>query len=159
MHLANDRSIRQEVSCKRGVLKNFAKFTGKHMCRSCFLNKTAGFRPAILLQKSFRNRCFPLNFVRFLRSPIFYRTPQVAAIEMTSLRVIPLRIIILCCDRHYRPAVDLSLLEKKHSGNLLWQSCFIVNPIAGVLKEIVWNLSELLYFQSSSWQLSLIGYI
>ena len=26
------RSSRPEVVCKKGVLKNFAKFTGKHMC-------------------------------------------------------------------------------------------------------------------------------
>ena len=26
-----------EVFCKKGVLKNFAKFTGKHLCQSLFL--------------------------------------------------------------------------------------------------------------------------
>ena len=31
-----------EVFCKEGALKNFAKFTGKHMCQSLFLNKFAG---------------------------------------------------------------------------------------------------------------------
>ena len=29
----------------RGVLRNFAKFTGKHLCQSLFLNKVAGLRP------------------------------------------------------------------------------------------------------------------
>ena len=28
-----------EVFCKKGVLKNFAKFTGKHLCQSLFFNK------------------------------------------------------------------------------------------------------------------------
>ena len=28
--------------CKNGVLRNFAKFTGKHLCQSLFLNKVAG---------------------------------------------------------------------------------------------------------------------
>ena len=28
-----------EVSYKKGVLKNFAKFTGKHLCQSLFFNK------------------------------------------------------------------------------------------------------------------------
>ena len=30
------RSIRPEVFCKTGVLRNFAKFTGKHLCQSLF---------------------------------------------------------------------------------------------------------------------------
>ena len=36
------RSSFSEVSCKKGALKNFAKFTGKHLCQSLFLNKVAG---------------------------------------------------------------------------------------------------------------------
>ena len=31
-----------EVFCKKGVLRNFAKFTGKHLCQNFFLNKAAG---------------------------------------------------------------------------------------------------------------------
>ena len=30
------------VFCKKGVLRNFAKFTGKHLCQSLFFNKVAG---------------------------------------------------------------------------------------------------------------------
>ena len=30
------RNSRTEVFCKKGVLKNFAKFTGKHLCQSFF---------------------------------------------------------------------------------------------------------------------------
>ena len=46
-----DRSIRPEVFYKEGVLKDFAKFTGKHLCQSLFFNKDAGLRSAILLKK------------------------------------------------------------------------------------------------------------
>ena len=35
----NFRSSHQKCSIKKGVLKNFAKFTGKHLCQSLFLNK------------------------------------------------------------------------------------------------------------------------
>ena len=31
------RSSRPEVFCKKGVLKNLAKFTGKHLCQSVFI--------------------------------------------------------------------------------------------------------------------------
>ena len=32
-----------EVFCEKGVLRNFPKFTGKHLCQSLFFNKVAGF--------------------------------------------------------------------------------------------------------------------
>ena len=41
------RSSRPEVFCKKGVLKNFAKFAGKHLCQSLFFNEVAGLRPFI----------------------------------------------------------------------------------------------------------------
>ena len=31
--------------CKKGVLKNFTKFTEKHQCQSLFFKKVAGLRP------------------------------------------------------------------------------------------------------------------
>ena len=56
-------------SLRKRVLRNFAKFTGKSLCQSLFLNKVAGLRPAILLKKSLWHRCFPVNFAKFLRTP------------------------------------------------------------------------------------------
>ena len=38
------RSSSPEVFCKKGFLKNFAKITGKHLCKSLFFNKVAGLR-------------------------------------------------------------------------------------------------------------------
>ena len=57
--------------CKKGVLRNIAKFTGKHLCQSLFFNKIAGLRPATLLKKRLWHRCFPVNFAKFRRTPIF----------------------------------------------------------------------------------------
>ena len=37
--IADIRSSRPEVFCKKGVLRNFTKFTGKHLCQSLFLIK------------------------------------------------------------------------------------------------------------------------
>ena len=37
-----NRSSRPEVFCRKGVLRNFAKFTGKHLCQSLFFSKVAG---------------------------------------------------------------------------------------------------------------------
>ena len=61
-------SSRPEVFSEKGVLRKFAKFTGKHLCQSLFFNKVAGLRPATLLKKRLWHRCFPMNFAKFLRT-------------------------------------------------------------------------------------------
>ena len=52
------RSSRPEVFCKKGVLKNFTRFTGKYLCQSLFYNKVASLRPATLLKKRLWQRLF-----------------------------------------------------------------------------------------------------
>ena len=68
------RKSHQRCSVRKGVLRNFAKFTGKHLCQVLFYNKVAGPEPATLLKKKLWHRCFPMNFAKFLRTP-FHRTP------------------------------------------------------------------------------------
>ena len=46
------RSSHRRCSVKKDVLRNFAKFTGKHLCQRLFFNSLAGLRPATLLKKS-----------------------------------------------------------------------------------------------------------
>ena len=42
MKQSNCRSSCPEVFCKKGVLRNFEKFTGKHLYQRLFFNKVAG---------------------------------------------------------------------------------------------------------------------
>ena len=63
-------AVAQRCYVKRGVLRNFAKFTGKHLCQSLFFNKDGG-RPATLLKKRRWHRSFSVNFAKFLRTPLF----------------------------------------------------------------------------------------
>ena len=63
------RNSRPEMFCKKSVLRNFAKFTGKRLFQSLLFNKAAGFRAATLLKKRLWHRCVPVSFVRFLRTP------------------------------------------------------------------------------------------
>ena len=73
-HLFQYRSSHQGWSIKKGVLRNFTKFTGKHLCQSLFFNKVAGLRPVTLFKKTLWHRCFPVNFVKFLGTPILQNT-------------------------------------------------------------------------------------
>ena len=40
--LLRNQKKQQQVFFKKNYLKNFAKFTGKHLCLSLFFNKVAG---------------------------------------------------------------------------------------------------------------------
>ena len=46
------KNSRPEVFLKKGVLRNFVKFTEKHLCQSLFYNKVKGLRPVTLLKKT-----------------------------------------------------------------------------------------------------------
>ena len=50
------RSSHWACSLKKGVLENFSKFTGKHLCN--------------FIKKGLWHRCFPVNFEEILRRPI-----------------------------------------------------------------------------------------
>ena len=58
------RNSCQRCSVRKGVLGNFANFTGKHQCQSLFFNKVA-------LKKRLWHRCFPVNFAKCLSTPFF----------------------------------------------------------------------------------------
>ena len=59
---------------KKGVLRNFAKFTGKNLCQSLFFNNVSGLRAAAVLKMRLWYRRFPVNFVKFLRAPFLQHT-------------------------------------------------------------------------------------
>ena len=46
------RSSHLRCSVKKGVLRNFAEFTGKYLCQRLFFNKVAGLTHATLLKRS-----------------------------------------------------------------------------------------------------------
>ena len=53
---------------KIDVLKNFAKFTGKHLCWSLFFNKVADHNHATLLKNRLQHRCFFVTIAIFLKT-------------------------------------------------------------------------------------------
>ena len=67
-YLINYKSRRTDVFCKKGILKNLTRFTGKHLYQSLFLKKVAGLRPAN-----------SKTGAKFLRTPFFNKTPPMTA--------------------------------------------------------------------------------
>ena len=58
---------------KKAVLKNFAIFTGKHLCWNLFFNKNAGLQGPSFIKKRLEHRCF-LRTLRNFQEHLFWRT-------------------------------------------------------------------------------------
>ena len=67
---AIDITSHQRRSIKNGVLRNFAKFTRKHLCQSFFFNKVAQLRPATLLKKRLTH-AFSCEFCEISKNAFF----------------------------------------------------------------------------------------
>ena len=96
--------------CKKGVLRNFTKFKGKHLCQSLFFNKVTGLRAATLLKKRLWHRCFPVSFGRFLRTPFFTEHLQWLHLQMVWGN----KIAMLICEVN-GPEVNFELNLSKYS--------------------------------------------
>ena len=55
--------------CKKGILRNFSKFTGKQLCWSVFLIKLQTWG---IIKKRFHQRCFSMKSARFFRTAVLY---------------------------------------------------------------------------------------
>ena len=93
----------------RGVFRNFAKFTGKHLCQSLFSNKVAGLKP---------------------KNTFFYITPlvtalceQVPLISFTSTSLLTLHSFMKYILLTYRHMLEWSrCFEWYHQSKCLTQS-------------------------------------
>ena len=83
-----DENSHKTCSIIKDVLRNFAKFTGK------------GLKHSTLSKKSFWNRCFPVNFAKFIRTLFLQNTsgrllledeepPEYFFFFLTSINYIP----------------------------------------------------------------------
>ena len=63
---ATVRSNHQRCPVRKGVRRNFANFTGKHLCQSLSSNKVPALRAATLFEKRDWYWCFLVSFPKFL---------------------------------------------------------------------------------------------
>ena len=86
LHLVVSRSRRPEVFCKKAVLRNFAKFTGKHLCQCLFFNKVAGLVSFLIkLQVKILAHVFSCECCEISKDTFSYRAPLLAASAYTYL--------------------------------------------------------------------------
>ena len=79
------RSSRTEVFRKKGILRNFAKFTGKHLCQSLFFNKVAGNQACNIIKKESLVQVFSCEFCGVSKNTFSNRTHPVAAFVFPPL--------------------------------------------------------------------------
>ena len=106
----------KEVFSKKGVLKNVAKFTGKHLFQSLFSNKVSSLRPATLLKMRFWHRCFLVTFARFVRTVFLKNTSGGCFCTLTNicLTILPSLVCYLCLCLY-----DSKYVKKKKIGKTL----------------------------------------
>ena len=73
--------------CKKSVLTNFVKITGKQLFQSLFFNKVLGLRPATLLKKETLEQVFSCEFYDIFKNTFFHRTTLVAASGQLNLTI------------------------------------------------------------------------
>ena len=82
---------------KIGVLKNFANFTGKHLCCSLFLITLKAWRPVQLHQRETPTQMFSCEICESFKNAFFYRTPPVAP-SVTLDIYIPVKFFLISID-------------------------------------------------------------
>ena len=68
------RSSHPEVFCKKVVLRNFAKFTGKDLCQSLFFNKVASLETCNFIKKETSAQVFSCEFCEISKNTFLHRT-------------------------------------------------------------------------------------
>ena len=140
------RSSRPKVFCKEGVLRNFAKFTGKPLSQSLFFNNVAGLRPATLLKKRLWDRCFPVNFAKCLRTPFLQNTSSGCFWRVTlrywgldlfgNVLEFVIYVIILTLILNWRFVVWSCKWFKTVKNNVFWD-IFTFNTLITVINQLI----------------------
>ena len=78
----------QRCSIKKDVLKNFVKFTEKHLCKSLFFNKAGGLRPAIVIKKRTLMQVFFCEFCEIFKNTFFIEHLRTSTSAITANNVL-----------------------------------------------------------------------
>ena len=98
------RSSHQRCSMKKGDLRNITKLTEKHLCQGLF------FIAATLLKKRLWHRCFPVNFMKFLRKPFLQNTSGRLLLDVTCFAKVSLLLLKSC---NMKVIITFRFIKKK----------------------------------------------
>ena len=134
-------SSHPDVLCKKGVLRNFTKFTGKHLCQSLFLNKVSGKRYINI----YIFRCTKNEFFRQRFGHIYWRNPLWQTSFFAVFQIQLLWSVILsshkkvkfsskdlfsrCEQIRIKLQIYSHLLKKSSMDNVIFMQCLIQSLI------------------------------
>ena len=106
------RSSHQRCSIKKGAPKNFAKFTGKHLCQSLFFNKVAGL--CNFIKNKTLVQVFSCEFLEIFNNTLFTEhlrtTASVASIySATGVSLLRTLKILAICQKLIRYFLEFLL--------------------------------------------------
>ena len=108
------RSSCPKVFCKKGVFRNFAKFIRKHLCN--------------FIKKRLWNRCFPVNFAKFLRTSFLKETVRWLLLFLWKIIYETLRASVGYWDRGADLAISRTKGVLKQSNKSTTAVCEIHGP-------------------------------
>ena len=73
----------RRCSVKKGAIKDFANFTGKHLCWSLFLIQSQAWGPATFLKTGSNTGIFPVKFAKLLRKKYLWTSQCMKKIQLT----------------------------------------------------------------------------
>ena len=120
------RNSRPEVFCEKGVLRNFAKFKGKHVCLSLFLIKLQVLCLQHVLKKGAWQMCFLVNFAKFLRTPLL--TEQLRGM-----------LLIICVKEHCVKSARIGVILVRIFPHSDWISLLIQSEYGEIRTRITRN--------------------
>ena len=111
-------------TCFSNFVKNFAIFTGKHLCRSLFLITLQVFKS--------QHRCFYVNTAKCLRAPFLQNTYRWLLLTVTLPEVLVYRLLKISTPFSKQKYIEWqSVFAKtnplKQRGNIFWN--FVKNGI------------------------------
>ena len=116
----------QEVFCKRGVLKNFVNFTGKHFCLSLFLIK---LQACNFVKKRLQHSSFPVHLDKFLKTSLLKSICERLFLFVVSLQAY---------NFHYR---NLDKLQTFVKNNYLYPY-FLCTSFQFLNEQVATHISE-----------------
>ena len=102
--LSNVRSSHWRCSVIQGVLRNFAKFTGKRLRQSLIFNKVAGWCLELIKEETLA-QVFSCEFCKISKNTLYYRTPPdncFCNVYEVQRKDVDTKIVLHCSNNNFR---------------------------------------------------------
>ena len=135
------KTSRTEVFCKKGALNHLVKFTEQSLLRGYFSIKVVSLQSATLLKRRLQHRCFPVNVVKYLRTPILIKKRRRTVVLLILLLGVTR---IVCGSSNQECSVRKVFINTSHNSQEIKCASLFFNKVASLspatlLKKRLWD--------------------